>query len=161
MRRNATSAESTFGRGRNTSRETGWKPVRSVASCTSTETAPYAFVDGCAKKRSATSRCTITHQSSSCSSARLSATIGVATLYGRFATSLCGGGLERGDVEAQRVAPVDRRALDAGEVLLEPPVDLDRVHVRDALGEEAREHAEPGPDLEHDVVGLRARRAAR
>ena len=40
MRRNATSAESTFGRGRKTSRETGWKPVRSVASCTSTETAP-------------------------------------------------------------------------------------------------------------------------
>ena len=27
-------------------RETGWKPVRSAASCTSTETAPYAFVPG-------------------------------------------------------------------------------------------------------------------
>ena len=32
MRRNATSADSTLGRGRNTSRDTGWKPVRSVAS---------------------------------------------------------------------------------------------------------------------------------
>ena len=39
-RRKATSAESTFGRGRKTVRETGWKPVRSAASWTSTETAP-------------------------------------------------------------------------------------------------------------------------
>ncbi len=38
--RKATRAESTFGGGRKTVRETGWKPVRSVASCTSTETAP-------------------------------------------------------------------------------------------------------------------------
>src|SRR5579872_6211555 len=50
VRRNATSAESTFGRGRNTARETGCSPVRSVASCTSTETAPYAFVLGAANK---------------------------------------------------------------------------------------------------------------
>src|SRR5439155_14316349 len=50
VRRNATSAESTFGRGRNTSRDTAWKPVRSAASCTSTDTAPYAFVRGAAKK---------------------------------------------------------------------------------------------------------------
>ena len=40
VRRNATSADSTFGRGRKTSRETEWKPVRSVASWRSTETAP-------------------------------------------------------------------------------------------------------------------------
>src|SRR4051812_11198854 len=92
-RRNATSAESTFGRGRKTSRETGWKPVRSVASWSRTETAPYAFVRGAAKKRSATSRCTITHHCSTDGRpARLSATSGVATLYGRFATSLRGGG---------------------------------------------------------------------
>ena len=63
-RRKATRAESTFGGGRKTVRETGWKPVRSAASWTSTETAPYAFVPGAAKKRSATSRCTITHQRS-------------------------------------------------------------------------------------------------
>ena len=81
LRLNATSAESTFGRGRKTSRVTGWQPVRSVASCTSTETAPYAFVRGAAKKRSATSRCTITHQRSTLGSpSRLSTTIGVATL---------------------------------------------------------------------------------
>src|SRR5262249_33674223 len=34
VRRKATSAESTFGGGRKTVRETGWKPVRSAASCT-------------------------------------------------------------------------------------------------------------------------------
>src|SRR5215218_1377826 len=39
-RRKATSAESTFGGGRKTVRETRWKPVRSAASWTSTETAP-------------------------------------------------------------------------------------------------------------------------
>ena len=81
MRRNATSAESTFGGGLKTVRETGWNPVRVAASWISTETAPYAFVDGTAKKRSATSRCTITHHSSTVGRpARLSATIGVATL---------------------------------------------------------------------------------
>ena len=62
-------------------RATGWKPVRWAASWTSTETAPYGFVDGSAKNRSATSRCTITHQSSTAGNpARLSATTGVATL---------------------------------------------------------------------------------
>ena len=81
VRRNATSADSTLGRGRNTSRETGWKPVRSAASWTSTLTAPYGFVDGCAKRRSATSRCTITVQLSRLGiPSRLSTRIGVATL---------------------------------------------------------------------------------
>ena len=35
---------------------------------------------------------------------------------------------------------------------LERAVELDRVDVRDALGEVAREDAEAGADLEHDVV---------
>ena len=74
-------------------RETAWNPDRSAASCTSTETAPYALVLGRAKKRSATSRWTITHQSSTDGSpSRLSTISGVATLYGRFATSFVGGG---------------------------------------------------------------------
>ena len=48
---------------------------------------------GAAKKRSATSRCTITHQRSIVGRpSSLSATSGVAMLYGRFATSLVGGG---------------------------------------------------------------------
>src|SRR5439155_18119435 len=88
VRRKATSAESTFGRGRNTVGGTGWKPVRSATSCTRTDTAPYALVEGEAKRRSATSRCTITVQSSIPGRrSRLSAINGVATLYGRLATS--------------------------------------------------------------------------
>ena len=39
-------------------------------------------------------------------------------------------------------------------------VELDGVDVRDALGEIARQHAEPGADLEHDVVGLELGEAA-
>src|SRR5262245_37146043 len=81
FRRNATSAESTLGGGRKTVRETGWKPVRSVASWTSTETAPYAFVLGRAKSRSATSRWTITVQWPTLGRpSRLSTISGVATL---------------------------------------------------------------------------------
>ena len=40
------------------------------------------------------------------------------------------------------------------QLRLERAVELDGMHMRDALGEEAREHAEPGPDLEHDVVSI-------
>ena len=80
-RSNATSADSTRGRGLNTVGATGWKPSLRVLSWTRTETAPYAFVRGEAKKRSATSRCTITHQSTSEGMpSRLSITSGVAML---------------------------------------------------------------------------------
>ena len=89
---NATSADSTFGFGRNTSRETGCRPVRSVASWTSTETEPYALVAAARRSgrrpRAAPSRT----RARAAAAARLSATTGVAMLYGRFATSLCGGG---------------------------------------------------------------------
>ena len=61
--------------------------------------------------------------------------------------------LERGDVETERVAPVDVGVRDVREVRLEPPVDLDGVHVRDAFGEEARQHSESRADLQHNVVG--------
>ena len=77
-RRKATSAESTFGSGANTLRDTGRRPSRSQASCTSTDTAPYAFVPGLAKSRSAISRCTITQKRSIVGSARM--ITGVATL---------------------------------------------------------------------------------
>src|SRR5262245_59199167 len=93
VRPKATSAESTLGGGRKQVRATGWRPVRSTVSCSTTETAPYSFVPGGAKKRSATSRWTITHQTLTDGNLlRLSMTTGVATLYGRFATSLVGGG---------------------------------------------------------------------
>src|SRR6185437_16434796 len=63
-RRNATSIESTLGWGTNTVRDTGRAPVRSQASWTSTDTAPYALVPGTAKSRSPISRCTITQNRS-------------------------------------------------------------------------------------------------
>ena len=43
------------------------------------------------------------------------------------------------------------------ERLLEPPVDLDRVHVRAAPGEARRERADARADLERDVVGRERR----
>ena len=79
-------------------------------------------------------------------------------LYGRFATSFVGGGLERAEVERERVAEdqldVRRGPRALAQVRLERAVELDRVDVRDALGEVPREDAEPGADLEHDVVGV-------
>ena len=76
-------------------------------------------------------------------------------LYGRFATSFVGGGSSDGRVERERVLPVERRAAGCrARSRLERAVELDRVDVRDALGEVAREDAEARADLEHDVVGL-------
>src|SRR4051794_35776178 len=43
------------------------------------------------------------------------------------------------------------------ELRLEGCVDLDRVHARDADGEEPRQHSEAGTDLEHDVAGIELR----
>src|SRR5262245_10887225 len=37
------------------------------------------------------------------------------------------------------------------ELRLEPAVDLDGVDALDAIGEEGRQRAEPGPDLQYDV----------
>ena len=92
-RRNATSAESTFGGGRKTVRETGWKPVRSAASWRRTETAPYAFVPGRGEETVGDLALDHDDQSSRLGSpSRLSTTSGVATLYGRFATSFSGAG---------------------------------------------------------------------
>ena len=163
VRRNATSAESTFGGGRNTVRATGWKPVRSAASCTSTDTAPYAFVEGEAKNRSATSRCTITHHSAD----RRQAVEALGDdrrgdVVGQIRDELGRGRLQRGEVEGERVAPVQpdvRRQV--GQARLERAVELDGVDVPDAVGEVAGEHAEARPDLEHDVVCARARRGGR
>ena len=64
MRRIRTSAESTFGTGRNTLRDIGRTTSTSQASWTSTEGIPYAFVPGFAASRPAISRCTIKHHSS-------------------------------------------------------------------------------------------------
>src|SRR5919201_1001649 len=83
-------------------------------SCTSTETAPYAFVLGAANKRSATSRWTITHQDSIPGSpSRLSTISGVATLYGKLETSFvasCGSSIRSASPKRrQTFSPMSRR----------------------------------------------------
>ena len=60
-------------------------------------------------------------------------------------------GIELGWVERECVAEVEVHALVVWQVRLERAVDLDRVHEPDPLGQEAREDAEAGADLEHDV----------
>ena len=147
-------------------RDTGWNPVRRACSRTITDTAPYAFVPGSAKNRSATSRCTITHQdSSSGTPVSVSATSGVATLYGRLATSFRGSGSSAGDVEGEGVAEgeghVDAFAQRRAQGRLEPPVDLDGMDVPHAVGEEGRQDAKARPDLQDDVALPRARRGGR
>ena len=65
--------------------------------------------------------------------------------------------IERGEVELQRVPEDEVDVVASAELLAQPglerPVDLDRVDVRDAVGEETRQDAEARADLEHDVVG--------
>ena len=80
-------------------------------------------------------------------------------VVGQVRDELVGRRLEARDVEPHRIAPVHRRARDALEARGQAPVDLDGVHVRDPLGEIAREDAEPGPDLEHDVARRELRQA--
>src|SRR5215218_3690115 len=63
--------------------------------------------------------------------------------------------MQGAEVERERVAPVQVDVVageEVGEVGLERPVDLDGVDVPRSVGESPREHAEPGPDLQHDVV---------
>ena len=72
-------------------------------------------------------------------------------------------GLERSEVDGQRVpeheADVRATVQSLAERRFEPPVELDRVHVPHPIGEERREHAEPGPDLEHDVARRQIRKS--
>ncbi len=69
-----------------------------------------------------------------------------------------GGRLEGRQLEAHRVAPVHAHvgvALErARERLLQPPVDLDCVHVRAALRQPGCERADARADLERDVLAL-------
>ena len=141
--------------------------LRASCSWTSTETAPYAFVRGDAKKRSATSRCTITHQRSSDGiRSRLSTTSGVATLYGQVRDELRRRRVERGEVELERVAEDELDVRRVRQSVSRSGGSSERSSSTawtsaDAVGEVAREDAEPGPDLEHDVARRRARRGGR
>ena len=97
------------------------------------------------------------------SPSRLSTTSGVATLYGRLATSLPGAGLECREVEAERVAEVELDVVPAGEPLremrLERAVELDGMDAVNALRQIVGQDSEAGADLEHDVVLLELREA--
>ena len=57
----------------------------------------------------------------------------------------------------QWTVTLSQAAQRASQRRLEPPVDLDRVHVRAALGEARRERAHAGADLERHVVGAQRR----
>ena len=70
---------------------------------------------------------------------------------------MSGGGIERREVELDGVGEVQRRVRVGVERVaqrgLERAVELDDVHVRDALREVLAEHAEAAADLEHHVAG--------
>src|SRR4051812_6147580 len=68
--------------------------------------------------------------------------------------------VERRQVEAKRVAPMQRHVVtstELAEMRLEARVDLDGVDVLAAVGEHAREDAESRADLEHDVLSVELR----
>ena len=82
-------------------------------------------------------------------------------MYGRFATNFVGRGLERGEVEAERVAECEIDVLTTakalGEMWLEPAVELDGVDARDSLGEVFGQNPQARPDFEHDVFRVELR----
>ena len=155
-RRKATSAESTFGGGRKTVRETGWKPVLSDASWISTETPPYAFVDGVGEK--AVGDLPLHHHRPELDAGQSCEALGDdrgGDVVGQVRDQLGGSWIERREVELKRVAPVqlDVRPLgERREVRCERSVELDGVDVVGTIGEAVREDAEAGSDLQHDVV---------
>src|SRR4029078_13167652 len=104
-RRMSANADSTLGRGTKTL--AGTVPtIRAVAQyATFTLTAPYASVPACAHNRSATSRCTITSiRCTAGTSSRRSHTNGVATLYGKLATSTHCVALDSSASQSSRIA---------------------------------------------------------
>ena len=74
-----------------------------------------------------------------------------------------GGGLERREVESDRVGQVQRRVVERlerlGERRLERAVDLDHVQVGDPRRQVLAQHAEAAADLEHDVRAIELRGA--
>src|SRR5581483_116616 len=62
--------------------------------------------------------------------------------------------LEVGQVDLECVADLEPEVRDLGQVRFKRPIDLDRMHERDPFGQVPGEDAEPGTDLEDDVIGL-------
>src|SRR6266545_854953 len=82
-------------------------------------------------------------------------------VVGQIGNELPWSGAELREVERERVAEAELDVAAAAQLFLEPglqcQVDLDRMDARDSLGEVRGQHAEPGTDLEHDVVGAQLR----
>ena len=74
-------------------------------------------------------------------------------LYGRFATSFVAGGSSGREVERERVAQVQRRSRSSRRYGSSDGRARPRARARH-VREIAREDAEPGTDLEHDVLRL-------
>src|SRR6266508_1086035 len=70
-------------------------------------------------------------------------------------------GIQRSEIEAERVAEVDADVVrDVAQMGRQRFVQLDRMDERHASSEVASQDAEPGTDLEHDVVLLQLREPA-
>ena len=82
-----------------------------------------------------------------------------------MATTFVGAGLQRAQVELERVGDVQRRVRVRGQRVLERgherPVELDDVHVGGARREVLAEHAQAAADLQDDVAVAELGRAAR
>ena len=143
--------------GRHEPGDAGRRPVRDLHA----DRAVRAACRGAAQNRSPTSRCTITSIRSICGTpSSRSQTSGVATLYGRLATSA------QPPCAAEQLGPVEppsrRPRRRARSVPLERPraargttprSTSTAVTVGPGLGQRQRQRAEPGADLDHPVAG--------
>ena len=142
--------------------------MRAVAQyATFTLTAPYASDPAAAHSRSATSRCTITSIRSICGTkSSRSQTSGVATLYGRLATSTHRGAAANVDVQSNRIASASTTVTfgeigdDSRRAPDDATVDLDRRDRGARLGQRHRQRAEACADLDDMVAGPTSARRA-
>ena len=136
-------------------RETGWKPIRSDASWTSTETPPYALVDGGGEE--AVGDLPLHHHRPELEARQPVETLGHdrrGDVVRQVRDQLGRGRIERGEVELESVTPVEvdvRPRGECGQVRRKRAVELDRVNVPGPVGEACGEHPQAGTDLEDDV----------
>ena len=155
VRRKATSAESTFGRGRKTVRDTGWKP-----GALGDELDEHR--DGAVRLRPRLGEEPVGDLALHHHAPELDRPAARRGSRRRAASRCCTGGSRRASSRPGASSTVERARPRRGastlsrerraSCRLERAVELDRMDVRDALREVAREDAEPGADLEHDVV---------
>jgi hypothetical protein len=150
----ATSAESTFGAAEHLAR-TGCQPVRSVASWRSTENGDRT--PSCAAARRSDRDFALQHHAPRFDvglGRQLSATIGVADVVGEVRDEFArrpGSSAARSSASA---SPQCSRTLSASGRYGSSARSISTAwHDCDSLGEESREDAAAGADLEHDVGG--------